>query len=229
MIVTLNDTLFQIEPSFKIGIIHYNKIVVSSSPQMLKGRLQLFQEQLFFEMEDKAVTEFDGIKEWRALWKKFGADPNRYRHSAEALYRRIAKQNYITPMHSAVDINNFFSMRYEIPMGIYDLDKIQVNITISLGKEETSYIGLNGRENKLKNIITLEDSEGPFGTPFVDSARTAVSEETVNAIQMVFLRPSIDLEEGQKLIHSMGTMFTQIHGGEVTSTILNESFKEWRI
>ena len=88
---------------------------------MLKGRLQLFQEQLFFEMEEKKVTEFDGIKEWRALWKKFGADPNRYRHSAEALYRRIAKQNYITPMHSAVDLNNFFSMQYEIPMGIYDL------------------------------------------------------------------------------------------------------------
>ncbi|TQR19081.1 B3/4 domain-containing protein [Psychrobacillus vulpis] len=229
MIIKLDDSLFQMEPNFKLGILHYNKIVVSSSPQMLKGRLQLFQEQLFFEMEDKAVTEFDGIKEWRALWKKFGADPNRYRHSAEALYRRIAKQNYITPLHSAVDLNNFFSMQYEIPMGIYDLEKIQGDITISIGNEETTYTGLNGRENKLHNILSLHDTVGAFGSPFVDSVRTSTTEETTDAIQIVFLRPSMEIEEGQKLLASIGTMFTQIHGGEALSTILNVDNKEWRI
>lgn len=228
MVVMLDNSLLQIEPTFKLGIIHYTKIVVSSSPQMLKGRLQLFQEQLFFEMDDKAVTDFDGIKEWRALWKKFGADPNRYRPSMEAMYRRIAKQNYITPMHSAVDLNNFFSMRYEIPMGIYDLDKIHGEITIALGNEETTYEGLNGRENKLHNILTLQDTDGAFGSPFVDSVRTAVTEATTNAIQVVFLRPSIDIEEGQKLLESMGAMFTQIHGGDARSVVLSDENKEWR-
>lgn len=222
MIVKMDNSLFQIDPTFKIGIIHYTKIVVTSSPQMLKGRLQLFQEQLFFEMEDKAVTEFAGIKEWRILWKKFGADPNRYRPSVEALYRRIAKQNYITPMHSAVDLNNFFSMRYEIPMGIYDVDKIQGDITISLGNEETVYEGLNGRENKLNNILTLQDTIGPFGSPFVDSKRTAVTEDTKNAVQFVFLRPSMGEVDALQLVESMGTMFTQIHGGEAFSTVLHD-------
>ena len=229
MIVKLDDSLLQIEPTFKIGIIHYTKIVVSSSPQMLKGRLQLFQEQLFFDLEEKSVTEFEGIKEWRVLWKKLGADPNRYRPSVEALYRRIAKQNYITPMHSAVDLNNFFSMRYEIPMGIYDLEKIQGDVTISLGSEDTKYEGLNGRENKLQHILTLKDKVGPFGSPFVDSVRTAVTEDTSNAFQIVFLRPSIDLEDSRKLVESMGAMFTQIHGGEALSTILNDDNKEWRL
>ncbi|WP_313894739.1 phenylalanine--tRNA ligase beta subunit-related protein [Psychrobacillus sp.] len=229
MIVKLENSLFQIEPTFKIGILHYNKIVVSSSPQMLKGRLQLFQEQLFFDLEDKSVTEFDGIKEWRALWKKFGADPNRYRHSTEALYRRIAKQNYITPMHSAVDINNFLSLRYEIPMGIYDRHKIHGDIRLALGDENSIYMGLNGRENKLQNIITLQDTEGPFGSPFVDSVRTAVTEDTTEAIQVVFLRPSMNVEDGQQLLTSIGTMFTQIHGGDFTSTVLFHENKEWGI
>ncbi|MFJ8066795.1 B3/4 domain-containing protein [Psychrobacillus sp. NPDC096426] len=227
MIVTLDESLLEIEPNFKLGIIHYTKIVVSSSPQMLKGRLQLFQEQLYFEMEEKKITEFDGIKEWRALWKKFGADPNRYRHSAEALYRRIAKQNYITPLHSAVDLNNFFSMQYEIPMGIYDSEKIQGNITISIGHEETTYEGLNGRENKLHNLLTLQDTTGAFGSPFVDSVRTAVTEDTTDTIQVVFLRPSMDIEEGQELLQSIGDMFHQIHGGYVSSTLLSSHNKEW--
>ena len=220
MLVKLDNSITKIEPSFKIGIIHYTKIIVTSSPQMLKGRLQLFQEQLFFELDDKAVTDFDGIKEWRALWKKFGADPNRYRPSMEAMYRRIAKQNYITPMHSAVDLNNFFSMQYEIPMGIYDVANIHGNITLTIGNEETTYNGLNGRENKLRNILTLQDDIGPFGSPFVDSVRTAVTENTTEALQVVFLRPSINKEDALKLITSMGAMFTQIHGGDFDTTLI---------
>ena len=38
--------------------------------------------------------------------------------------RRIAKQNYLKPFHLAVDLNNFFSLQYEIPIGIYDAEKI---------------------------------------------------------------------------------------------------------
>ena len=224
MIVKLDDSIIKIEPAFKIGIIHYTKIIVTSSPQMLKGRLQLFQEQLFFELDDKPVTNFDGIKEWRALWKKFGADPNRYRPSMESMYRRIAKQNYITPMHSAVDLNNFFSMQYEIPMGIYDVAKIQGETILTIGNEETSYTGLNGRENTLKNIITLIDEIGPFGSPFVDSVRTAVTENTTEALQVVFLRPSLKVEESKKLLNSMATMFVQIHGGDFEAHVIDSDF-----
>ena len=83
--------LFETVPNLKLGINHYTKITVSESPQMLKGRLQLFQEQLFFDLEDKTVTDFPGIKEWREVWKSFGANPNRYRHSTEALYATNCK------------------------------------------------------------------------------------------------------------------------------------------
>lgn len=229
MLVKLDTSLCEIEPSFKIGLLYYNKIVVSTSPQMLKGRLQLFQEQLFFELEEKAVNDFEGIKEWRALWKKLGADPNRYRPSMEAMYRRIAKQNYITPMHSAVDLNNFFSMRYEIPLGIYDLDEITGDIFITVGNKETNYLGLNGRENNLHGILTLQDEVSAFGSPFVDSKRTAVTESTTNALQVVFLRPSMSQEEATKLLESMGHMFTQVHGGEAASVVLDNNQVEWRI
>ena len=229
MIVKLDETIFDIEPNMKIGLLYYNKIAVSSSPQMLKGRLQLFQEQLFFELEDKPVNSFEGIQEWRALWKKLGADPNRYRPSMEAMYRRIAKQNYITPLHSAVDLNNFFSLRYEIPLGIYDLERTKGDIIITIGNAETTYLGLNGRENNLNGIVTLQDEAGPFGSPFVDSKRTAVTEDTTSALQVVFLRPSMQKEAATKLVESMGQMFTQVLGGEAESILLHHNQLEWRI
>lgn len=211
--ISISPHLCSLFPQFKIGIIRYHDITVGKSPQMIKGRLQLFQESLFFDMEDKNVTDFEGIKEWRQIFKKAGKDPNRYRHSAEALYRRIKKQNYLQSVNSSTDINNFFSMKYEIPIGIYDKTRIEGNIVIRTGEENEAYIGLNGRSNSLHNLILLSDETGAFGSPFVDSERTAMNGETKEAIQVVFLRHSITMDEAKEMTESLMKMFLQVHGG----------------
>lgn len=220
MEISLSQSLSTQHPELKIGIIHYTKIVVAESPQMIKGRMQLYQENLYLEMQETPVTERAGIAEWRKLWKKLGADPNRYRHAAESLMRRVGKQNYLTPFHSAVDLNNFFSLQYEIPIGIYDITHIQGNVEIALGDEETSYEGLNGRFNSLQNILYSQDDESAFGSPFVDSKRTAVTEKTTEALHIFYLRPSLSDEEAEKLLASAGKMFNQIHGGDYSTALL---------
>lgn len=221
MKIELNANLLETIPELKIGINHYTKLTVSESPQMLKGRMQLFQEQLFFELEDKSLNDFQGIREWREIWKTLGADPNRYRHSVEALFRRIKKQNYIQPFHSAVDLNNFFSLQYEIPAGIYDFTNIVGDIHVTTGTENDGYEGLNGRFNSLENIVLLKDDYSPFGSPFVDSIRTAVTEETIEALHIFYLRPSMDAKEALELTTACANMFTSISGGDSLSYILH--------
>ena len=220
--ISLNNALLQTNDRFKIGIIHYTKIVVSESPQMIKGRTQLYEENLYLELQENPLTKREGIAEWRSVWKSFGADPNRYRHSAESLMRRISKQNYLTPFHSAVDINNFFSLQYEIPIGIYDVEQIVGDIEIALGDDKTGYEGLNGRFNSLTNILYSQDQEGAFGSPFVDSIRTAVTEETTEALQIFYLRPSLDEAECHQLLATAGKMFTQVNGGDYESFLLTK-------
>lgn len=112
MEIQLSSSLIEKIPHFKVGVIEYENITVGDSPQMVKGRLQLFQESIYFELENKNVTDLPGIQEWRSVFKMTGKDPNRYRHSAEALYRRVQKQNYLSPVQSAIDLNNFFSLEY---------------------------------------------------------------------------------------------------------------------
>jgi DNA/RNA-binding domain of Phe-tRNA-synthetase-like protein len=220
MEIQVSKTICDLVPGFSVGIIQYRDIQVGESPQMLKGRLQLFQESIYFDLLEKNVTDLEGIKEWRAIFKTTGKDPNRYRHSAEALYRRIAKQNYLQPIHSAIDLNNFFSLEYQIPIGVYDSDKLMGNVTIKIGKENEEYTGLNGRTNNMANLLISADEQGPFGSPFVDSERTAVTEKTTNALQIVYLRPSSSPESKQKMTESLMNMFIQIHGGSGTYRIL---------
>lgn len=223
MKISLHPELLQTNDQLKIGIIHYTKIVVSESPQMIKGRTQLYQESLYLELDENPVSERPGIAEWRNVWKSFGADPNRYRHSAESLMRRIAKQNYLVPLHSGVDLNNFFSLQYEIPIGLYDVDKLVGDIEISLGGEDTRYEGLNGRQNSLNRILFSKDAEGAFGSPYVDSVRTAVTEDTTEALQLFYLRPSLPETECQQLLTTAGKMFTQVNGGDFKTALLSKN------
>jgi DNA/RNA-binding domain of Phe-tRNA-synthetase-like protein len=206
-------------PHFKLGIIEYKGISIGDSPQMLKGRLQLFQESIYFDLEGKNVTDLPGIQEWRQIFKKTGKDPNRYRHSAEALYRRIQKQNYLASIQSAIDVNNFFSLQYQVPIGIYDTEKLQGTVTIRIGEENEEYLGLNGRMNSLNHLIVSSDELGPFGSPYVDSERSPVTESTKNALQLIYLQPSTELENANRLTESLMKMFLQIHGGDASYQI----------
>jgi DNA/RNA-binding domain of Phe-tRNA-synthetase-like protein len=222
MKIAIDPSIFQIDERIKIGINHYTKFVVSESPQMLKGRMHLYQEHLFFDLQDKELTDYPGIKEWRALWKKFGADPGRYRPSMEAMMRRIRNQKYLQPLNSGVDLNTFFSLQYEIPVGLYDVSQIEGDSHIRLGDTETSYTGINGRDNTLSGILCIEDTVGPFGSPFVDSIRTVVHETTVEGLQIFFLQPSTTMEDAEKLIKSAGKMFAQVNGGSYSTFLLDK-------
>ncbi|WP_433748295.1 B3/B4 domain-containing protein [Falsibacillus pallidus] len=217
---TVEKDLCQKIPGFKVGVIEYRGIEVGDSPQMLKGRLQLFQESIFFDLEEKPVTEVSGIKEWRQVFKSAGKDPNRYRHAAEALYRRIAKQNYLPSINSGTDLNNFFSLQYQVPIGLYDADRLDGEITIRTGRSGEEYEGLNGRMNSLENLILVSDNDGPFGSAFVDSKKANVVPGTRNAVQIIFLRPSLPMEECQSLTESLMNMFTQINGGEASFKVM---------
>ncbi|WHZ04328.1 phenylalanine--tRNA ligase beta subunit-related protein [Neobacillus sp. YX16] len=220
MEIQLSSEIISQIPHFKLGIIEYKEITVGDSPQMVKGRLQLFQESIYFELENKNLSELPGIQEWRSIFKTFGKDPNRYRPSSEALYRRVQKQNYLSAVQSAIDINNFFSLQYQVPIGIYDSDKLEGQITIEVAKAGEQYLGLNGRMNSLENLIVSSDQLGPFGSPFVDSNRAPVTETTKNALQIIYLQPSTAVNSAERLTESLMKMFTQLHGGEASFYIL---------
>ncbi|KAA0547332.1 hypothetical protein FZW96_10660 [Bacillus sp. BGMRC 2118] len=223
MKVTIDSSVSSKVPDFKVGIITYEEITVSSSPQMIKGRFQLYQESIAFDLDNQPLSEFQGIKEWRSVFKKLGMDPSKYRPSHEALTRRIAKRDFLAPIHSAADINNFFSLQYGIPIGIYDKQNLTGDILIKLGQKDEQYEGLNNRIIDANQKLISTDESGPFGSPFVDSRRTAVTEETISAIQIAYLHPSMTSEEEiNSLLQAMSKMFTQVNGGTASYKIIRK-------
>lgn len=220
--VLICKDVFRIIPQFKLGIIHYHDIVVDRSPQMLRGRLAFFAENLKFELETSTPAQDRNIKEWRQVIKTLGSDPSKYRHSAEALLRRVKKGQSIPNVNSAVDITNFFSLQYRIPFGIYDHHALSGPIIVRIGTDKDSYEALNGRIYNFKNKLLANDEQGPFGSPFVDSVRTKVTGITTESLQIIYLCPSTNFTDADAMLTAIANMFTQIHGGEAKIQLLHK-------
>lgn len=224
--IKADHILFETVPDLKFGIIHYNRINTSDAPGMLKGRIGYFYQEMQIDLEDKNVTDIPGVAEWRKVWKAFGKDPGRYRPSAEALIRRVKKGQVPGEINLGVDLNNFFSVREGIPCGLYDAASVSGDITFRPGTGADVYEGLNGRDNSLDNILVTADAQGAFGSPFVDSKRTAVTETTAEAIHVLYLRPSMSAEQAGILLEETGTLFTSMTGGEYTPALLHKGNTE---
>lgn len=215
MQLTIHPSVFSKIQNFKLGMIYYNKTTVSASPKMLKGRLQLFQEQLYFELLDKPVPALKGIAEWQTVWQTGRATV------LEERLQQIKAHDYISSFHSAEDLNTFFSLQYEMPAVIYDAEKIAGDIELSIGGDEDGYEGLNGKFNNFSSMPLLTDSYSPFGSPYTDSIRTAVTEESENLLQLLFIPPSLSKENAQQLTEACAQMFTSISGGSYAAAVLN--------
>jgi len=212
--LSISNQIVEKVPQFKLGVIHYRKIVVSDSPQMLHSRMQLLQEQLKLEYEGTKLAVIDEIQQWRRIVKTLGVDPSKYRHSAEALMRRVMKGDFLPSINSAVDVTNLLSLQYKIPFGIYDVNKLQPPIQVYIGAEHDEYEALNGRMYHLVNKLTLADKHGAFGSPFVDSKRTSVTDETTECLQIVYLLPSIDNTKANRQLETIAHTFYSFHGGD---------------
>lgn len=112
-------------------------------------------------------------------------------------------------------------MQYEVPIGIYDSSNLEGPIEFTIGKKEESYEALNERNISLENKIISKDALGAFGSPYVDSNRAYVTEKTTQAVQFIYLKPSLSEEQAYKLTKSLSDMFIQIHGGEATYQVIS--------
>lgn len=164
----------------------YENVCISES-QVELCRALSDQEQEAREIVDLAsISGHPGVLTSRKAFKSLGIDPARYRPSQEALFRRVLQNKPIPLVNSGVDVNNLLSLKFVLPKGLYDKDKIASTPQIKIGEDGEAYEALNGRLIDCENKWIIRDREGPFGSPFVDSVRTAVGRNTKNLFHVIY-------------------------------------------
>lgn len=156
--------------------------------------LEVTEPREDFELEVRRAVqaarsgEVGPIERARELYRRFGLDPTRVRPSSEALLRRLKKGEPLPRINSLVDVANAMSVQLQVPVGLYDMDKVKgADLTIRLGEAGESYVGIGKERVNVAGRICVADAEGPCGNPSADSARTMITTATESAAWIYFL------------------------------------------
>ena len=166
------------------------------------------------------IGKISGVSNARTLFRSIGMDPTKHRPSSEALLRRALKGKDYFSINTLVDIGNWCSLDFLLPICAYDSDKTTGNITVRLGRENELYFGHNNREVNLYDRYLIADEKGPFGSPITDSVRTAVEENTVNAILVIFAPENYDDTTLNKQAEIFAERVKEICGGEKKNSFI---------
>lgn len=157
--------------------------------------LALYQELLkeAFKASEKFLVEDDFkenfvISEWRDIFTQFKKKKGA-RSSIEALLKRVAQGKELAPINPLVDIYNSISLRYGVPCGGEDLDKINGDLHLGLAKggEDFYPLGAQKSEPALPQEIIYYDLDGAIcrSLNWREAQRTMLTEETTNAILVI--------------------------------------------
>ena len=138
------------------------------------------------------VSQVPGIQEARSFFRAVGIDPTKRRPSSEALLRRAVNGKDLYQINNIVDVGNWCSLEFLLPICVYDFAKIKGEISVKIGTADDSYLAHNNREMNFQDKFVVCDEIGAFGSPLTDSLRTAVTETTTSVLMIIFAPEDYD-------------------------------------
>jgi DNA/RNA-binding domain of Phe-tRNA-synthetase-like protein len=162
----------------QIARIQAQPVAIGPSSEDLLHEIERLRSTLTARHAGQAPGQIEGLNPARELYRSFHVDPTHTRPSSEALLRRLLQGKPFPRILNAVDLCNFLSLQFLLPLGLYDAEKIQGSVTLRLGLPSESYAGIRKEVVSLAGRPVLQDSLGPFGNPTSDSLRTSITIST---------------------------------------------------
>jgi len=188
----------------------------------LLEQVSLEVKQSFTQFESPSKHLF--IAAWRQAFKQFGSDPHEYRCSAEALVRRALKGEKLPRINTLVDLYNYISLKYVLPVGGENTDAIQGDLQLAYADGFEEFIRLNGTENEPPKAgeVVYKDNRGVICRRWNwrEAERTKMTEETKNAIIVIDALPPTEKSLVEKATQELAGLVQKYCGAEIRTEIL---------
>jgi DNA/RNA-binding domain of Phe-tRNA-synthetase-like protein len=185
-----------IAPRIRVGSFTLDGVTAGERPPSLDLELSELETR-YRRLWKEPAEAHDALHPARKLYHALGIDPSKTRPSSEALLRRVLLGKGLYKVNAVVDAANLASLSLLLPVGLYDLGKIQPPVLLRFGLPGESYEGIRKDEIHLQSRPTLVDELGPFGNPTSDSMRTSVTVET-RAVWFVLFAPADHAESAMR-------------------------------
>lgn len=199
-----------LQPIVRPGVLSFDGLTVVAQDPRMDAPLAAAEAAVRARPPDESAAV-------RGMYRRTGLDPTKRRPSSEALLRRVRKGEALPRINSLVDVCNWCSLEFQLPYGLYDLDRVEGDVILRLGAEGEGYEGIRKDDVHVGGRIALADARGPFGNPSSDSARTMVTGAATRALMIVFAPAEVPLVRVEQVLEISSVRTLAYCGGVETS------------
>ena len=217
-------------PELNIGVLVVQDIDNSGSNKAITKLLRKQESEIRKNFNTETLSQNPKISAWRTAYSSFGAKPKKYKCSVENLYRMILNEIELKPISNLVDIYNYVSIKYIIPLGGDDTDKIDGTVTLKIAKGDEPFTVLNSEEVKSPKqgeVIYADDKEVLCRRwNWRECDKSKMTENTKNATLVIEGLPPFTKADISNIMTELAELVKKFCGGKSKMFILNNSLSE---
>lgn len=142
MKLIIENEVVNMFPDLRIGIVVARGIDNFGYNDEIMEIKQATMEAVRRKLSIENLSQHPYIAAWRETYRRFGTKPKEYRPTVEALLRRILRGDEIPTISKVVDIYLVVEAEFCLPIGGYDLDKIDGDIVLRLSPGGEPFVPL---------------------------------------------------------------------------------------
>src|SRR6266481_1471166 len=215
-------------PGIAGGVILARGMTNGPTPKDLQAAFQAEQQATLQRVGTTPLSQLPSLSAWRTAFRGFDVDPTQYRSAAEALLRRLTKKGDIPSINLLVDLGNLVSIRYALPVAVFDTRALQGTITVHFadGSEHYTTLGENEVERPEPGEVVFSDE-----TKLVIARRwcwrqsedSAAKRDTTQAIITVEAHHTEGQKDVDAALNDLLTLLRTYAGGNFISGRLDAS------
>jgi DNA/RNA-binding domain of Phe-tRNA-synthetase-like protein len=149
-------------PNVVGGAIFVQDILNGPTPEYLQAQFQAEQQAALQRIGNTPLSQIPSLAAWRSTFRGFGVDPTQYRSAAESLLRRLTKKGDIPGINALVDIGNLVSIRYALPVAVFDTRALHGSVTVHFadGSERYTTLGQDEIGHPEPGEVVFSDETG---------------------------------------------------------------------
>ncbi|MBZ0319022.1 MAG: hypothetical protein K8L91_21580 [Anaerolineae bacterium] len=207
------------------GVIIAQGLTNPPTPDELHRRYQAEQTAVKKRIGETPLSELESLAAWRKTLSAFGVSPTGYRSAAEALLRRLTKKGDIPVINTLVDIGNLVSIRYGLPVAIFDRRQINGAVTVHFADGTERYVELDNEEllhPEVGEVVFSDTQKMVIARRWCwrQSATSAATEFTTDVIVTVESQHVGGQVDVERAVADLLDLFKTYAGGAYESAIL---------
>lgn len=213
-------------PNVTGGVIVVRNLRNGPSPDALGERFLAEQAATLRRLGDTPLSQIPALAAWRSAFRGFGVDPTQHRCAAEALLRRLTKKGDIPSINALVDLGNLVSIRYALPVAIFDTRDLQPPLTVryATGAERFTELGADAAEKPAAGEVIFADETGEVYARrwcWRQSAGSAARDDTTAALMTVEAHDEAGRASVAAALDDLLALLGDYTGGACEATILD--------